>query len=324
MNVLHGVFVGGKCLQGSVAVYAPTPPYPAGTPAALNETGVQFLNDGRVGTYNTAYGSDIDIYGLSLSKNVGGLSLGAELSYRTNMPLLSEPVTVLPAALRPYSALPPGMIWSDRLPKNDTPGAKGDTMHGLVNLVGVLGESVWDTASWATELSWMTYTNVTQNEAVFKGRGKAKYNSDGALKWTDYNWAIDAVNKNYFGLAFNFTPTWFQVSPGMDLLAPISWSQGISGNSPISGGGQDGAGTFGLGVALDFYQRYRFDLKYVGFYGDAQKCKNVPGGNSSASLVGTCAGLDPLTHGNDVAIFNGTNATVRDRDFISLTFKTTF
>ncbi len=188
-------------------------------------------------------------------------------------------------------------------------------MHGLVNLVGVLGESIWDTASWATELSWMTYMNVTQNEAVFKGRGSAKPG-----KWTDYTWALDAVDKNYFGLAINFTPTWFQVTPGMDLLAPVSWSQGISGNSPISGGGQDGAGTFGFGLALDFYQRYRFDLKYVGFYGDYQKCKNVPGGNSAASVVGTCVGAGP----NDVAVFNGTNATVSDRDFISLTFKTTF
>jgi hypothetical protein len=317
-SVLHGVFVGGRCLQNSVSAYAPSPPYPVGTPAVLNQTGKDFLNYGRAGTYNTAYGSGIDIYGISLSKNIGGLSVGAELSYRTDMPLLSEPVTVLPAALRPYSAggnPPPGMIWSDELPKNDTPGAKGDTMHALVNLVGVVGESIWDTASWATELSWMTYMNVTQNEAVFKGRGSAKPG-----KWTDYTWAIDAVDKNYFGLAINFTPTWFQVSPGMDLLTPISWSQGISGNSPISGGGQDGAGTFGVGLALDFYQRYRFDLKYIGFYGDYQKCKNVPGGNTSASVVGTCVGAGP----NDVAVFNGTNATVADRDFISLTFKTSF
>jgi len=106
----------------------------------------------------------------------------------------------------------------------------------------------------------------------------------------------------------------------MDVLAPVSWSQGISGNSAISGGGQDGAGTFGFGVALDFYQRYRFDLKYIGFYGDFQKCKNVPGGTTATSLVGTCVGASP----NDAAVFNGTNATLGDRDFISLTFKTTF
>ncbi len=30
-------------------------------------------------------------------------------------------------------------------------------MHGLVNLLGIVGETpFWDTASWATELTWMT------------------------------------------------------------------------------------------------------------------------------------------------------------------------
>jgi hypothetical protein len=297
---------GGQCLQNSVAAVSPGPTPPAGTPIALTATGTDFINKGRVGTYNLAYGSGIDMIGLSLSKSLGSLSLGAELSYRKDMPLLSDPVTVLPAALRPYIALPAGAIWSDKLPKNDTPGAKGDTMHGLVNLVGIMGESIWDTASWTTELTWMTYTNVTQNEAVFKGR-----------KGYDL---VDAVNKNYFGLAINFTPTWFQVKPGMDVLAPISWSQGISGNSAITGGGQEGAGSFGLGVALDFYQRYRFDLKYVGFYGKYERCNSVPGGTTAASVTGTCRGANP----SDVAVFNGTNSIVSDRDFIALTFKTTF
>ena len=334
---LNGVLVGGNCLLDSVAQYVPqppppgvpSPPYPPpGTAASLNQNGKDFLNHGRAGTYNTAYGSDIDIFGISLSRNIGGLSLGAELSYRSNMPLLSEPVVVVPdpflwAPAGPGgpqfpidpSALKPGSISASNVPKNDTPGAKGDTMHALVNLVGIMGESIWDTASWATELSWMTYLNVTQNEAVFKGRGKAKPG-----EWTDYSWALDAVDKNFFALAINFTPTWFQVKPGMDVLAPVSWSQGISGNSAISGGGQEDAGTFGFGVALDFYQRYRFDLKYIGFYGDFQKCKNVPGGTTATSLVGTCVGASP----NDAAVFNGTNATLGDRDFISLTFKTTF
>ena len=138
------------------------------------------------------------------------------------MPLLSDTVLVLPDAFGTYGALQPGQITESQLKKNDSPGAKGNTMHGLVNLVGIMGESIWDTASWSTELTWMTYLDVTQNEAVFKGRGKAQPG-----KWTSYDWAIDKVDKNYFGLAFNFTPTWFQVRPGMDILTPISWSQGI-------------------------------------------------------------------------------------------------
>jgi hypothetical protein len=156
----------------------------------------------------------------------------------------------------------------------------------------------------------MTYLNVTQNEAVFKGR-------------KGYN-LLDKADKNFFGLNINFTPTWYQVLPGMDMLAPLSWSQGISGNSAITAGGQEGGGTFGIGIAADFYQKYRFDLKYVGFYGDIQTCKSALAStardNSTVNPPAACAALS----GSDMALPNGTFATVRDRAFIALTFKTTF
>ena len=141
---------------------------------------------GKVGLYNAAFGSDIDIFGVSLSKNIAGISLGAELSYRRNQPLLSDPVSVLPAAFVP---LVQGSIATTALPEGDTPGAKGNTMHGLVNALGIISKTpVFDTATWNTELTWMTWLDVTQNEAVFKGRPN---NINGG-----YN-QIDRVSKNY-------------------------------------------------------------------------------------------------------------------------------
>ena len=74
----------------------------------------------------------------------------------------------------------------------------------------------------------MQWSKVTQNEAVFKGRSS----------YTQ----IDKPSKNFFGLAINFTPTWFQVFPGVDLLAPVTWSQGISGNAAVLFGGSEGGG----------------------------------------------------------------------------------
>ena len=178
------------------------------------------------------------------------------------------------------------------------------TMHGLVNALGIISKTpLFDTATWNTELTWMTWLDVTQNEAVFKGRPN---NVNGG-----YN-QIDRVSKNYFGLAFNFTPTWFQVFPGVDLLMPLSWAQGISGNSAITAGGSSGAGNFGIGIAADIYQKYRIDLKYVGFYGNYSTCPRTP-------ATGTC-----VNNNGAADIFNGLNATISDRDFIALTFKTTF
>jgi hypothetical protein len=241
---------------------------------------------GKIGTYQLAYASDIKIYGVSLSKNLGGISFGSELSYREGMALSSDIVQVLPPALARLSTT--GAIATPAVPQNDSPGAKGNTWHGLINALGVLPKTAFfDTMSYSTELTWMMWDKVTQNEAVFKGR--PGYSN------------VDRVSKSYFGLAINLTPTWFQVVPGVDLLAPITWSQGLSGNAAVQAGGNDGTGSYSFGLAADVYNRYRFDLKYVGFYGNYQT---------------NAAGVATQT--------NGAIAGLSDRGFINFTFKTTF
>ena len=42
----------------------------------------------------------------------------------------------------------------------------------------------------------------------------------------------------------------------------------MSGNSAVLLGGNEGAGSYAFGVALDVRSKYRFDLKYVDFIGD--------------------------------------------------------
>jgi len=211
------------------------------------------------------------------------------------MPLLSQAVQVVPAAL--VRAVP-GSIALGTEAADGTPGALGDTWHALLNAVNVFPKTaVFDTASLAGELSWMQWAKVTQNEAVFKGRA-GYLNADGSTP-------IDKVTKNYVGLAINFTPTWFQVFPGMDLSAPITWSQGLSGNAAVLLGGNEGAGNYSVGLGLDAYQKYRFDLKYSGYYGNY-------------------ATTTPGFQGYPGVLPNGVNAALADRGWVSLTFKTTF
>ena len=107
--------------------------------------------------------------GVTLSKNIGGVSVGAEFSYRQNMPLLSDPVLVLPAPLVPNSA----GLDRDRQPSraNGTPGALGDTTTASSTRCGRRAKTpLFDSASFQAELTWMHWAKVTQNEAVFKGR----------------------------------------------------------------------------------------------------------------------------------------------------------
>jgi len=279
---------------GVVSVPAATCTAIGGTPltpttclANKNATTVADLQKyGKAGTYQVAYGNDIHMYGVSLSKNVGGVSVGAEVSYRQNMPLTSDAVTVLPAAL---AGGVPGAIATTAIPsEGDTPGARGTTWHGLVNATYVMpGTPLFDTATFAGELTWMHLASVTQNNAVYKGR--------------DSYVGIDKPTSNYLGLAANFTPTWFQVFPGVDMTMPITWSQGISGNAATTFGGNKNAGNFSAGLGATIFQTYLVNLSYIRYYGDY-----------TTAATGAAA------------TFNGSNAAISDRGWVSLTFKTTF
>ena len=246
---------------------------PAG-PKIINPAIVD-LAHGIMGRYYLAYAQNIDLYGISLSKQFFGISVGAELSYRENMPLVSETVAILTATGIPG--------------EGETGGARGNTWHALINFVGTVKPNpLFDTASWSMEYVWNHLDSVTQGAAVYKGR--SSYNE------------IDKPTKDFVGGALNFTPTWFQVVPGVDLSLPLSISSGLVGNSCVSGGGNKNAGSWGVGLGADIFMKYRVDIKYVDFFGDYT--------------------TDPAT--GAVKIANGGSALLSDRGFISLTLKTTF
>ena len=242
------------------------------------------LQNGSIGQYRLVYPGDIDIYGISVSKNIEGISVGADLSYRVNMPLSSDAVLILPQAI---AAVTPGAISS--LPNSgDAAGAVGDTWHGVFNLVGSIAPNpFFDKADWIGELQWNRWQKVTSGEALFKGR-------------SDYD-GIDKVTKDFFGLAATFKPTWFQVFPGIDLSMPLAYSTGLSGTSAVSAGGNERAGTYSVGVSADIYQQYKVDLSYVDYFGKYRT--DTEGQIASAS---------------------GNNSLLQDRGFVSLTLKTTF
>ena len=102
------------------------------------------------------------------------------------------------------------------------------------------------------------------------------------------------------GSALAFTPTWFQVFPGVDLSMPLSYAIGLYGNAATIFGGNQHNGNYSIGIGADVRQKYRFDLKYIDYLGDYRS--------------------------NNVAVTsqNGFTTLLKDRGFLSLTFKTTF
>jgi hypothetical protein len=79
---------------------------------------------------------------------------------------------------------------------------------------------------------------------------------------------------------------------------PLSIGSGLVGTSGVSNGGNKNAGSFGFGIGADFFQKYKADLKYAGYFGDNEL---TPTGGSSTGY-----------------------GFIKDRGFVSLTLKTTF
>jgi hypothetical protein len=233
--------------------------------------------------YNLIYADDIDLFGVSLAKNIGGISFGAEISYRRNTPLNSQVLGLAPGFPAP----------------GETNGARGDTWHALLNAVGVIAKTpVFDAAAYAAELTFSHWTKVRSGENLFNAEGFAPCNATATAparnKWDG------CATKDFVGIALSFTPQWYQAFPGVDLSAPLTYAVGLYGNSAVTFGGNQGSGNYSLGLAADVYQKYRFDLKYIDFLGRYK--------DNGAAVTST----------------NGLNTFLRDRGFVSLTFRATF
>jgi hypothetical protein len=260
------------------------------------------LAAGQIGRYQLFYGRGIDLVGVSLSRPLRDMSLGIELNHRHNMPLQSIPVAVLPPRLANPAA---GQVSTTRLAAldGDTPAARGNTLHGIVTLTGnVEWAPLFDTAAWQLEAVWNRWLSVTQNPAAFKGSDAYRRGEDGTLAplQPGHGRNEDAVTRDYVGLGFNLTPTWFNVWPSVNLSLPLAWSGGVSGNSAVVSGGNRGAGSYSVGVVADVRAAYTVALRYVGFYGKYSR-------SASGAM--------------DVP--NGTPAVLSDRGHVMLTFKTT-
>jgi len=245
--------------------------------------------------YNLIYADGIDLYGLSLAKNIGGISFGGELSYRHNTPLLSKILGV--PGTNPFNVPVPG--------EGETTGPRGNTMHGLVNAVGIVPDTpVFDAATWALELVWSQWLDVTSGAETFQAVGY-KGCSFGAYKPVGDKWD-GCATKNYVGMGASFTPTWYQVMPGVDMSTPLTFSMGLSGNAATTFGGNQGNGNFSAGLGFDIFQKHRVDLKYIGYFGRINDY-GTSGPYQSQNITQ-----------------NGFTTLLKDRDFISLTLKTTF
>ena len=275
-------------------------------------------NSLKTATYQFAYAEDIDIYGISLSKEIAGVSVGSDLNIRHNMPLASIPAIVSstsPTGLgNGFGLLPPrsagtGVIY-DVPGDGDGLGATGDTLHWTLNGLMTIGDTPLFDA--ATLLGELYYSNLLEldshNEALYKGKSTYR--------------GIDKPTRDNWGIGVNFTPTWYQVYPGVDLSMPVSVNLGLDGVSPVQGGGAEDTGNYSVGLSAAIYNQYFVDLKYVDAFGEAEACHD---GQTDGATPNAFDGEQDYTcYGGGYSSFSGGGSTTEDRGAVYLTLKTTF
>ena len=235
-------------------------------------------------TYHAAYKSNIDLYGISYAGQILSNSIGAEISYRRNTPLVSSPQMILPGVI-PGNALPDD---------GDILGATGDTLHALVNVMNLLKKSpLWDTGNWVFEFDYCRWMSVGEDV-------KSNVYGTSLFKGADDYTGFDRVTRDAGQITFNFTPQYLQILSGLDLDVPFTITYGLWGVSPTAGTiTGEGDGTWGIGLNFTYENKYKLNFNYVSYFG---------------RLEDSAAG----------AASRGNYAPYRDRDFVAMTFKVSF
>ena len=256
--------------------------------------------------YRQYYGEGVDLAGLSLAKQLAGISFAAEASYRRDTPLVAQMLGF--AVPRPAPAPPLDPVLFPHGPPaldGNTYQARGDTVHALLNAVGIVpGGPAFPTASWALEVTYSRWLEVRSNPDMFFGLGYGVCRGDPALSATTPSLAKGKADgcatRDAVAVGGGFTPTWFRVASGVDLQLPLNASWTIRGNSPVTLGGNEGSGTYGAGIAADVRNRYRVELRYVDFFGRT------------------------VDDGTVVTSANGLLALLKSRGSVTLTAKATY
>jgi hypothetical protein len=222
-----------------------------------------------LGDMRWQYKDDVDLYGIAFAKEIAGISVGMDLVYRKNAPLPPE----LGSALFRYAGEADPAAAFAAGDSSNYGGAIGETWHVVINGLGLLNDNgFWEGGSWILE-------------ATFSGLDDCTDNCD----FLSSNVHDNRVSTHIGGV---FSPTWFQVFPGIDLSVPIAFGYGVDGDSaPIGFGGFEETGSASVGLRFDINQKIEAVARYNAFFGPAT---------------------------------NGIGALLKDRDNVSFTVKATF
>jgi hypothetical protein len=234
-------------LEGTAGVYYRK--FGEKLPWSFTQVGIVQVAPGRFAGIPNAirynYARDTELYGLSLTKNLGTVSVAGEVSYRKNTALNSVAgYTVISSGDASYS---------------QAEGARGNSYHALINGIYLLPRTaLWEGGTLQAELTYNKLDKITENDARFNGRGH------GCVTAYSKNCADD----HSVGTQVGFTPEWPQLFPGWDVSMPVTWAYGIEGNSPTLGGTSEGAYNYSVGISGKWMNLHNFTLKWIDSHAD--------------------------------------------------------
>lgn len=187
------------------------------------------------------YPEDIKMWGLTFSRVIGGVSVGAEVSHRKNGALNTPASHTL-----------------------DT-GARGDTWHAVLNGIYMLPQTkFWDTGSLTTEIAYNRLDKVTTNPQLYRGVGAPTcVNSATGRAGNERD---GCSTKDAWFLAVKFSPQYLNIFPSWDLTLPVSVNYGLSGNAATAGGGTEREVRWSVGATMTYASKYEFALNYSDRY----------------------------------------------------------
>ena len=243
-------------------------------------------NPGVIGQLRLVYPENIKTFGASVTSSIGQLNWAAEVSWRIDQPLNSDP------QIDPFGTAD----------NNDHPlYAVGNSMHANLNGIYVMQPTrFWQGGVILAEAAWNYLMECTRNCGPTPGNN---FNPLGAR---DPNTTDNAV---IFRVIFD--PAYFQVLPGLDVDVPIGLGYNPYGRSVVIGGGGpfygEHTGDFSVGLNGKYQQVWQFGLSYTHYIGaPAEFAAPVP--------VGTPGPGEVLPYGQPL----------QDRDFISFNVHRTF
>ncbi|MEI6423219.1 MAG: DUF1302 family protein, partial [Lentisphaerota bacterium] len=161
-----------------------------------------------------------------------------ELSFRNNMPLVGNGITIVTGAASNGGSNPAYPV--------------GNTMHLNMSAISVFsGNKLWDGASFVGELAYNNRLSISKNADQLD----------------------PLATKGAAAVQFVFQPEYFQVLPGLDLQVPIGVAYGVFGRSSVAGVSAlmapEHGGNITFGLKGDYKKTWQGALNFTHYYGAA-------------------------------------------------------